>query len=404
MTSIATSILALGLVALLGLVAFEVRRKNMHIWLGSYLRQRRPTSNGGPIHVMFMFVDHYEPKWRNPSYETEVARVKAWSDRYPALAARHRDADGVHPQHTFFYPEEEYRPEHLSAVEKMCSDGFGEIEVHLHHDHDTEAGLREKIERFVKILSERHGALSLDPVTKRLAFGFIHGNWALDNSRSDGRWCGVNNELKVLADLGCYADFTLPSAPSDTQTAKINSIYYAVDDPRCAKSHDDGVDATVGRVPKADLLVVQGPLALNWKRRKWGFLPRLENADIRLSSQPTEDRVDLWVRQHIHVKGRPDWVFVKVHTHGTQEPDMETLLGAPMDRMFSHLESAYNDGTQYQLHYVTSREAYNIIKAAESGKTGNPNAYRDFYLPRPRASRRVAATHPVHADCLAATA
>lgn len=384
MSLITTVLAALAFVLL---VAFEVRRKNMHIWLGAYLRQRRPKVDG-PIHVMFMFVDHYEPKWRNPTYETEVARVESWTRRYPAMAVRHRDADGVHPQHTFFYPEEEYRPEHLDAVEKMCSDGFGEIEVHLHHDNDTEAGLREKIERFVKVLAERHGALSIDPATQRLAFGFIHGNWALDNSRADGRWCGVNNELRVLADLGCYADFTLPSAPSDTQTAKINSIYYAVDDPHCAKSHNHGIDAAVGAVPHADLLVVQGPLALNWKRRKWGVLPRLENADVRLSSQPTPDRVDLWVRQHIHVKGRPDWVFVKVHTHGTQEPDMDTLLGDPIDKMHTYLETAYNDGQRYQLHYVTSREAYNIIKAAEAGKSGNPNTYRDFVLPRPRASRR----------------
>lgn len=404
MTQIVLSVAVMGIVAALLVVAIEVRRKNMHLWLWSYIRQSRPAGVAGPVHVMFMFVDHYEPKWRSPSYETEVARVKAWSERYPALAAKHRDADGVHPQHTFFYPEEEYRPEHLDAIEKMCVDGYGEIEVHLHHDNDTDAGLREKIERFVKILSERHGALSVDPTTKRLAFGFIHGNWALDNSRADGRWCGVNNELQVLADLGCYADFTLPSAPSDTQTAKINSIYYAVDDPHCGKSHNQGIDAAVGVAPKADLLVVQGPLALNWKRRKWGVLPRLENADVRLSSQPTPDRVDLWVRQHIHVKGRPDWVFVKVHTHGTQEPDMETLLGEPADRMFSHLESKYNDGTKYQLHYVTSREAYNIIKAAEAGKTGNPNDYRDFYLPRPRTSRRVAAHRPVHADRLAAMA
>lgn len=402
MTQIAASLALIVIVAVLALAAYEVRRKNMHVWLGAYLGQRKPVVAAGPVHVMFMFVDHYEPKWRNPPYETEVARVKAWSDRYPALAAKHRDADGVHPQHTFFYPEEEYRPEHLDAIEKMCMDGYGEIEVHLHHDNDTEAGLRDKIERFVKILSERHGALSIDPTTQRLAFGFIHGNWALDNSRKDGRWCGVNNELQVLADLGCYADFTLPSAPSDTQTAKINSIYYAVDDPHCAKSHDQGVDARVGGAPKADLLIVQGPLALNWKRRKWGIFPRLENADVRLTSQPTPDRVDLWVDQHIHVKGRPDWIFVKVHTHGTQEPDMETLLGAPMERMFSHLEATYNDGSNYQLHYVTSREAYNIIKAAEAGKSGNPNLYRDFILPRPRASRRLPTAVQAGADAVAA--
>ncbi len=44
---------------------------------------------------------------------------------------------------------------------------------------------------------------------------------------------------------------------------------------------------------------------------------------------------------------------------------------------------AYNDGQRHVLHYVTSREMYNIIKAAEAGKCGDPNAWRDFELPPP---------------------
>ena len=83
---------------------------------------------------------------------------------------------------------------------------------------------------------------------------------------------------------------------------------------------------------------------------------------------------------------------------------METLLGKPMDNMFSYLERAYNDGKKYQLHYVTSREAYNIVKAAEAGKSGNPNAYRDFLLPRPRASRQVRASDAPRTYATATTA
>jgi hypothetical protein len=32
---------------------------------------------------------------------------------------------------------------------------------------------------------------------------------------------------------------------------------------------------------------------------------------------------------------------------------------------------------------VTAREAYNIVKAAEAGKSGNPNDYRDFEIAPP---------------------
>jgi hypothetical protein len=380
-------IVAVGAVLLLaagaGAFALECRRKNMLIWLGSYWRRRAPRPAAGPVHVMFSFVDHFEPQWGRPSYDVEVSRVAQWRDGYKALAGRHRDADGVHPQHTFFYPEEEYRVEHLEQISDLCREGFGEIEVHLHHDNDTEAGLREKIDRFVKVLHERHGALPVDPSTGKPVFGFIHGNWCLDNSRGDGRWCGVNNELHVLGDLGCYADFTLPSAPSDTQTKKINSIYYATDDCDRPKSHNDGDDVRVGGKASGHLLIMQGPLALNWKNRRWGLIPRIENADVRAAYPPTRDRVDLWVRQHVHVQGQPNWIFIKVHTHGTQDRDIAALLGAPVEEMFNHLESKFNDGKNHVLHYVNSREVFNIIKAAESGLKGNPNQYRDHVLPKP---------------------
>jgi hypothetical protein len=94
----------------------------------------------------------------------------------------------------------------------------------------------------------------------------------------------------------------------------------------------------------------------------------------------------------IHVEGRPEWVVVKIHTHGTQEPDMPTLLGQPMAEAFSYLESRYNDGVDWKLHYVSARETYNIIKAAESGLDGNPGDYRDFLIQRatykPRNARQ----------------
>ncbi len=374
----------LAVLLLLGLaLALECRRKNMHLWLWPYLRQRKPVVVDGPVHILFSFVDHFEPQWGRPTLELERHRVARWRHGYKALAQGHRDADGVHPQHTFFYPEEEYRQEHLDEVAALCREGFGEIEVHLHHDHDTEAGLREKLTRFVRVLHDQHGALPVDPRSGQPAFAFIHGNWCLDNSRADGRWCGVNNELKVLGEMGCYADFTLPSAPSDTQTRKINSIYYAVDDVARPKSHDQGTDVRAGVQGKGDLLIVQGPLALNWRNRRWGLLPRIENADVRAAYPPTPDRVDLWVRQHVHVQGRPDWIFIKVHTHGTQDRDLEALLGAPMDALFTDLETRYNDGRQYALHYVNSREMFNIIMAAQDGCSGNPHAYRNHRLPRP---------------------
>ncbi|MDP7042198.1 MAG: hypothetical protein QGF91_06060, partial [Gammaproteobacteria bacterium] len=199
----------------------------------------------------------------------------------------------------------------------------------------------------------------------------------------DGSACGINNELIVLRELGCYADFTLPSAPDPAQTSKINSIYYATDDPDRPKSHDTGTDVRVGGSAEGDLLMIQGPLALNWKQRKFGLIPKVENSEVRGGFNPTPDRIDLWIREAPVVQGRPDWLFVKIYTHGAQEDAHEALLGEPIRAMHAYLNSAYNDGEDYQLHYVSAREMYNLVKAAEAGCSGNPNEYRDYELPPP---------------------
>src|SRR5262249_49790535 len=197
-------------------------------------------------HLLLCIADHYEPKLGQPSRAVADGRVERWVADYPRLFGDFRDSDGRPPRHSFFFPQEEYEPHHLDALAGLCRAGFGEVEVHLHHDHDTAEGLREKLLSFKQILAERHGLLAQDRQTGALAYGFIHGNWALGNSRPDGRWCGVNNELDVLRETGCYADFTLPSAPSPTQTRKSNSIYYAQSDPHRPKSHDTGTDVDRG--------------------------------------------------------------------------------------------------------------------------------------------------------------
>ncbi len=382
----------LGLAALAGLgygaaLVAGLRRRRVDLWWRDYRRhlreQRALPAPKGPVHVLFCFVDHFEPRWGNADYDTEVRRVARWAQGYPALCEGHRDADGRPPRHSFFYPSEEYRPEHLEKLAALCEAGYGEVEVHLHHDNDTEAGLRENLRVFLGQLAGGHGVLPVHPATGRPLWSFVHGNWALDNSRADGRWCGVNNEIGILADMGCYADFTLPSAPSDTQTSTVNSIYYATDDPCHPKSHDTGEPVRVGGRKSGDLMIIQGPLCLRWKRR-WGLpVPAIENGDVRAGNPPTPERVDAWVRTGVHVKGRPEWVFVKVHTHGTQERDIESLLGEPVGRMFRHLEERYNDGTRYRLHYVTAREMYNLALAAQDGLPGEPGEHLDYVVPRP---------------------
>jgi hypothetical protein len=160
----------------------------------------------------------------------------------------------------------------------------------------------------------------------------------------------------------------------------INSLYYAREDGR-PRSHERGEPVRVGgaRAESDDeLLLVQGPLALNWRWRKWGFLPRIENSDLTTANPPTPVRLRLWETCHIHVAGRPEWIFVKLHTHGAIERNSRMLLGDPMKTFHRQLATQAQRDAAFRYHYVTAREMVNILHAAEAGHAGDPSEYRNF--------------------------
>jgi parallel beta-helix repeat protein len=360
-----------------------IRSRGLDRWLGPYclqMRRRRPVAANQPVHVMLCVADHFEPGNGGVGEARAQARVDRWIERYPTLFAEFRDSDGRPPRHTFFYPIEQYNSVHLDALASLCRAGFGEVEIHLHHDRDTEQNLRKTLIHFKNVLATRHELLARDPATGRIAYAFVHGNWALDNSHPDGLSCGVNNELDVLRETGCYADFTLPAAPHPSQTRKINSIYYATDDPMRPKSHDTGLDVGAGPAPDKALMLVQGPLLLDWGRRKWGVAPRIENACIQQNQLPTLHRLDLWMRARVQVPTRPDWFFVKLHCHGANEAGQSAVLAEPMVRFHRDLARRAAECANFHYHYVTARETYNLVRAAESGWTGSVADARDFEL------------------------
>lgn len=327
-------------------------------WLPHYLaREIRRTVQGErvpPKHVYFCICDHFEPYWNKADKKTARKRIQRWTNEYPKIADKYRDSNGNVLKWSFFYPEEEYQEDDLNEMARLCQAGYGEVEIHLHHDNDTSENLRRTLIDYKHRLHEKHGLLSVDKKSGEIVYGFIHGNWSLCNSRKDGRWCGVNDEINILQETGCYADFTMPSAPSDTQTRKVNSIYYAVDKPGRPKSHDWGVDAEVGKTGEG-LLMVQGPLGLDWGRRKFGVFPRIEHSGLMGNFPPSAERVKLWIDAGVSVKGAPEHVFVKLYTHGTQEGVMRMLFDdGGLERMFIDLQ-----GYGVSVSYVSARELVN---------------------------------------------
>jgi len=357
-------------------------------WLSGYIRSAflKPRNVAGLKHLMFCVADHFEPFRQDAPKKKAMGLIDRWSRDLPGIIEKYHDADGRKPQHTFFYPQEEYDFDCVEKLSVLGCAGIGEVEIHIHHRKDTKQGFKTKLESFRDTLRDKHGLLGADRDGKT-RYGFIHGNWALCNSRPDGDWCGVNEEIGILRQTGCYADFTFPSAPSPTQPKTVNKVYYAGDREGDQGGHNYcGNVSTIGNQKSTignTLLLITGPLALDWQRRKWGIFPRIDNGAITAVNPVLPGRIDLWRSRHIHVEGRPDWVFIKVYTHGCQQDDMDYLLGGSMFKAYDYLHNVYNDGKNWSLHYVTAREMYNIIRAAEAGKSGNPGEYRDFEIDCP---------------------
>ena len=196
--------------------------RNAHLWLPGYLRDRLRRHGEAPARTVWVTIaDHFEPLWKKPS-ETVATRaggaLAARAGRRSPLATRTR-RDGLRSTASSTLRRSTARScvEPLAEMTRM---GIADVEVHLHHDDDTGPSFVEKVSSLHATLHARHGLLRKHE--GRLAFGFIHGNWALDNGRPDGRWCGVNDEISLLRDLGCYADFTMPAAPDPSQGGPVN--------------------------------------------------------------------------------------------------------------------------------------------------------------------------------------
>jgi hypothetical protein len=357
-------------------------------WLPATLwqRLRRPAPSAHPVHLIFALADHFEPSilpgapGQYADRVVQIERLENWCRKYPAMADRWRDEDGFPFQHTYFYPAEQYDEALIDRLAEHCQAGWGEIETHLHHGvqaPDTSENTRLLLLEFRDALAAR-GCLSREAGAIDPRYAFVHGNWALANS-ANGRSCGVDDELQILAETGCYADFTMPSAPSRAQVAKINSLYECALPLDRRAPHRRGRDLQCDRPPNIFPLIIQGPLMIDFQPRKsaWPSV-RIENSAVTTANPPNMNRLHLWRRAAITVRGRPDWVFVKLHCHGMDPRDEEAMLGATMQQFLQELTEGSKRGKDYRVYFATAREMVNIILAACDGRKGNPGDYRDY--------------------------
>src|SRR5882724_12181991 len=294
----------------------------------------------GPVHLVIAMADHFEPaidpaggQKRVPRSEQE-RRLEWWSREYPEAVDRWRDHDGRPFVHTYFYPAEQYDEALVQMLADHCHAGWGEVEVHLHHgmsQPDTAENTRRVLTEFRDRLVSHHRCLAMEEGSDRPRYAFVHGNFALANS-AGGRFCGVGSEMKILAETGCYADFTLPSWPDESQVGHINAIYQCGRPLNERSPHSFGKNLRIGEKPILPILFT-GPLVFDWRRRICGLpIPRVDGGVLASNYMPNVERFDRWCGADIGVKGRPEWVFIKLYCHAFFPSDQETLLGEPIRR------------------------------------------------------------------------
>ena len=362
--------------------------------LQSFVWQRLSRrSLSGPVHLIFALVDHFEPYMgqlggmARVERGEQVRRLEWWCREYPSVIDRWRDHDGKPFVHSYFYPAEDYDPGLIEMLAEHCHAGWGEIEIHLHHgipEPDTAENLRRTLIAFRDALAFRHGCLAFEEGSQIPKYVFAHGNFALANS-AGGALCGVDSEMAVLAETGCYADMTLPAAPGHpAQTAKINSLYECALPLTQAAPHRRGRDLRVSHAPSTFPLIVHGPLTVDFGR---SAKPRIDNASITRKNPLSVRRLGLWKSAAIRVLGRPDWVFIKLHAHGMDPLQKESVTGEPMRKFLEGLVRGASERKE-TLHFASAREMVNIILAACDGKEGNPGLYRDYRFKRFRETPR----------------
>jgi len=339
-------------------------------------------------HIIFIVANHFEPGWGSQPLDLDAQRRRL--DEYFRIARETGeavvDADGTKFRHTHFYPAEQYHPKLLEMVAAMQAEGLGDVEIHLHHGvekPDTAENLRKTLIDFRDRLAEEHRCLSRMDGAGSPAYAFVHGNLALGNS-AGGKYCGVDNELQILAETGCYVDMTLPSAPDESQIPLINQIY------ECALPLNEkiphrrgkrvGTTGKNGNPPQLPLIFT-GPLVFNWTRRIKGFpVPRIDDGALAANQAMNSARFRRWVNANVTVKNRPDWVFVKLYCHGFFDYDRSACIGEDARRFFSEIVANGEKSGAYTVHFATAREAFNMVLAAMDGAAGDPNDYRNYRL------------------------
>src|SRR5262249_47054953 len=152
----------------------------------------------------------------------------------------------------------------------------------------------------------------------------------------------------------------------------INAIYQCGHPLQERIPHRSGPNLRVG-VPAQLPVIFTGPLVFNWRRRLWGLpVPRLDDGALARNYPLDLVRLHRWRGAGIGVRGRPEWLFIKLFCHGFFPYDQAMSIGEPIRRFWEEVLEYGERSGEYKVHFATAREAFNIAMAAVDGRAGEP--------------------------------
>ncbi|MGI9327971.1 MAG: hypothetical protein ACR2PZ_22315 [Pseudomonadales bacterium] len=359
---------------------FRLVRWGAHRWLASYLKQQKLRCRSAqPKHVLFLVTDHFEPP-KQFGIDKSVDVVRHWCQQYKAACAGQTDSFGTCPRYSWFYRYDNPIDKNLQLLSEMVYAGYGEVEFHLHHGNDTSESFRTTINSGLSWFN-RYGAMLGATPHPQPQFAYIAGNWALDNARFDASFSGVNDEIGILGEAGCYADFTFPALGERSQPTRVNQTLWVKDDGNAAAFQRSSCLLDGAAANEADLAMIQGPLYVDWKQGD------IEYGALEAYSGYHTDRIQRWLSAGVCADQHGEVQIIKLHTHGVQSE--KALFENGLSQLFADLKSNV-EAAGGKLHYVTARECFNIVQGLRDQPGRNPAELRGFAVPEPANSKILA--------------
>ena len=194
---------AVGLILYFGAWAYRIVTRKYYVWLPGMSSGFSEVGEGvRRAGARFLFSSITSSRVRN------AAMMDRWVSEYPKIADRHRDSGGAPVAAHLVLPRRAAdRSQHEGATEA----GGGRVRRDRTPSSSFQryAAIRTGSDSSGRSRGSRRSDSykSADGATH---FGFIHGNWSLDNSRGNA-FCGNDRELAMLRELGCFGDYTFSS-------------------------------------------------------------------------------------------------------------------------------------------------------------------------------------------------